>query len=76
MLSDTFLLVNSSSFKSKDGRFFQLVTDNAVYFCALELSCKKVKFLQKINYWYDYNTGNNIFKQMSFKKYQTFVADV
>lgn len=35
MMSDTFLLVNDTSFKDKDGKFYQMITDNAVYFCAL-----------------------------------------
>jgi glycosyltransferase involved in cell wall biosynthesis len=45
MMSDTFLLVNSSSLRDKDGKFYEMITDNAVYFCALELSCKRVRNL-------------------------------
>lgn len=30
-----FLYVDSSSFKDKNGKFYELITDNAVYFCAM-----------------------------------------
>lgn len=71
-----FLYVNSSSFKDKNNKFYELITDNAVYFCALELSCRRVKFVEEINYWYDYNTGNNIFKKMNIKNYRAVQYDV
>lgn len=76
MLSDMFLYVDSSSFKDKSGKFYQLITDNAVYFCAMELSCERVMFVEEINYWYDYNTGNNIFKKMNIKNYRAVQYDV
>ena len=76
MLSDMFLYVDSSSLKDKHDKFYQLITDNAVYFCAMELSCGRVRFAEEINYWYDYNTGNNIFKKMNIKNYRAVQYDV
>lgn len=73
MLSDMFLLVNSSSFKYTEDNFYQIITDNAVYFCAMELSCKKVRFLEEIGYWYNYATGDNIFKKMQKTKLKEFM---
>lgn len=45
MLSDLFLLTDISSLKYKDGEFIDVLTDNAVYLSALELSCGRVRFL-------------------------------
>jgi hypothetical protein len=70
MLSDTFLFVDSASLKHSNNRFYQFIADNAVYYCAMELSCQKVRFLEQINYWYDYNTGNNIFQKTNYKSYR------
>ena len=57
MMSDTILLMRPSSFKDWRGLYYWAIGDNACYYPAMEMSCKKVKYLNEIFYIYNYNTG-------------------
>ncbi len=56
-MSDTILLMRPSTFKDWRGEFYWAIGDNACYFPAMEMSCKRVKYLAEIFYIYNYNTG-------------------
>jgi hypothetical protein len=71
MLSDTFLLTSLSSLRDINGNFFKVTTDNAVYFSALELSCKRIRFVEEMTYLYDFNTGNNVVKKANKADYSS-----
>jgi hypothetical protein len=73
MLSDTFLLASISSLTDANGHFFEVTTDNAVYFSALELSCRKIRFVEEMTYLYDFNTGNNVVKKPNKAIYSSTV---
>ncbi len=45
MISDLILLERVSSLKLKNGRFFGLLYDNALFYPAFEMSCEKVSYL-------------------------------
>jgi hypothetical protein len=59
MMSDAFLLMNITSLLDKDGVFYKFVYDNAIYYPAMEMSCRRVMYLPDINYLYNSNTGLN-----------------
>lgn len=73
MLSDTFLLISSSSLRDTNGNFFEVTADNAVYFSALELSCQRIRFVEEMTYVYDFNTGNNVVKKANKTDYSSTV---
>ncbi len=56
-MTDTILLMRPESFKDWRGEFYWTIGDNAVYYPAMEMSCKKVKYINEIFYLYNYNTG-------------------
>ncbi len=39
------------------GNFYWAIADNAQYLPAMEMSCKKVRYLPELFYLYNYNTG-------------------
>ena len=57
MMSDTILLMRPESFKDWRGLFYWAIGDNACYYPAMEMSCRKVLYLNEIFYIYNYNTG-------------------
>ena len=45
MMSDTFLLMKPQSLQDEEGKFYWAIADNAMYFPAMEMSCKKIRYL-------------------------------
>ena len=60
MMSDTVLLMKPESFQDESGKFYEAIGDNAVYYPAMEMSCKRVKYLPEIFYLYYYNTESQM----------------
>ena len=59
MMSDIFLLMNSSALRGADGNIYRYIADNAVWYPSMEMSCRRMIYLPDINYWYNANTGLN-----------------
>lgn len=67
-MSDTVLLMKPESFQDWQGEFYEAIGDNAVYFPAMEMSCKRVKYLPEIFYLYHYNTGQTESQMMGYNR--------
>jgi len=51
-----------ANLKLKNGNFFGLLYDNALFYPAFEMSCRNFLYLPDIFYWYNINTGSNDWK--------------
>ena len=58
-MTDVFLLINIESLKGDDGNFYWTISDNALFFSAMEMSCGRVEYIPELEYWYNANTGIN-----------------
>lgn len=58
MMSDLILLESMKSLQ-KNGKFFEILYDNALFYPALEMSCARNMYIPEVFYYYNINTGNN-----------------
>jgi hypothetical protein len=69
MISDIFLLMNSTSLKDDKGKFYWTLYDNAIYYPGMEMACAKVEYVPELKYWYTANTGLNDWRTPKKKEY-------
>lgn len=55
----TFLKINPSDLKDKEGRFYLSASDQTICPMVLELSCGRNEYIDEFFYLYNYGLGNN-----------------
>lgn len=76
MMTDIFLLMNSTSLKDEKGKFYWTLYDNAMFYPAMEMSCQRVKYVRELEYWYTSNTGLNDWRTPDKKGYKEVVVHI
>ena len=76
MMTDIFLLMNSTSLKDNNGKFYWTMYDNAIYYPGMEMSCEKVVYVPELKYWYTSNTGLNDWRTPKREEYKGVAAHI
>ena len=76
MMTDIFLLMNSTSLKDQNHNFYWTLYDNAIYYPAMEMACQKVVYVRELKYWYTSNTGFNDWRTNRSKEYGDVVVHI